>query len=83
MTPKEEYELAIQLVEQAKAELDAARAEVAEVAGESRPTPLAKVRGRRRGVERPVHRTGLPTGCYGTGERFTGIEKVRVDIHRS
>ena len=29
---------------------------------------------------RPIHRTGMPTGCYGTGERFTGTEKMRVEI---
>ena len=27
-----------------------------------------------------MHRTGMPSGCSGTGERFTGTEKMRVEI---
>ncbi len=81
MTPEEELELAMQELAQAKAELDAARADVAaSVAAASKPAPRKKMQKPKPKGRRPVHRTGMPTGCYGTGERFTGTEKVRVDM---
>lgn len=81
MTPEEELQLALQEVAKAKAELAAARAEVAasDAAG-SKPVPRKKVQKPKPRGRRPVHRTGLPTGCSGSGERFTGTDKVRVDM---
>ena len=81
MTPQEELDAALAEVAKATAELAAARAEkdAADAGGPIRPTrdkvQKPKARGRR-----PVHRTGMPSGCSGTGERFTGTEKVRIDV---
>ena len=80
MTPKEELELALAEVEAAKAELAAARAEVANA--ESKPVPRAKVQKpkAKSNGRRPIHHSGIGAGCSGTGERFTGTEKVRIDM---
>jgi len=81
MTPQEELEQALAELEAAKAELDAARAEVAAAESSKATKPAAKkAAGKPKRTKRPVHRSGLPTGCSGTGERFTGTDKVRIDM---
>ena len=82
VTPQEELELALQEVAAAKAELAAALAEVADAEKEAaaRPARAKKVQKPSRPKTRPVHRTGMPSGCIGTGERFTGTDKVRIDM---
>jgi multidrug efflux pump subunit AcrA (membrane-fusion protein) len=82
MTPQEELELALAEVEALKAELAAAQAEIAaDAASRARPKRTAKkaAASARRG-KRPVHRSELRSGCSGTGERFTGADKMRIDM---
>lgn len=82
MTPQEELDQLLQEVAAAKAELAAARAEVADAdsGAAPKPTARAKVQKPKRPEKRPVHRSELRAGCSGLGQRFTGTEKVRVDM---
>lgn len=81
MTPQEELDAALAEVAKATAELAAARAEKAAAdAGEPIRVARPKVQKPKARGRRPVHRTGMPSGCSGTGERFTGTEKVRIDM---
>lgn len=81
MTPEEELEVALAEVERAKAELAAAKAEVADAESGAAPKrPAKKAAAAPKRTRRPMHRTGMPSGCSGTGERFTGTDKVRIDM---
>jgi hypothetical protein len=81
VTPQEELDLAMQAVAKATAELNAARAEKAAAeAGEPIRPARAKVQKPKRRERRPVHRSEVRAGCSGTGERFTGAEKRRIDM---
>jgi hypothetical protein len=83
MTPEEELAKALADVEAAKRELAAARAELADAESGKAPKPAAKkAAARPRPRKRPVHRSELRAGCSGTGERFTGNDKVRVNMTR-
>jgi hypothetical protein len=84
MTPQEELDAALAELAAAKAELAAAQAAVGEAtaaAKGARPTrPPKKAAAKPKREKRPVHHTpGLQAGCSGTGERFTGTDKVRTD----
>jgi hypothetical protein len=84
MSAEEELAKALAEVEAARRELDAARAELADAeSGKSTKAaakkPAAKPKRATRG-ERPVHRSDLRSECSGTGERFTGADKVRIDM---
>jgi len=86
MTPQEELDAALAELAAAKAELAAAKADVA--AAESGAAAKAPKRSAKKAAAKPkptkppVHRSGLGSGCSGTGERFTGSDKVRVDMTR-
>ncbi len=81
MTPQEELDLALAELAAAKAELDAAKAEIAAADSTARPKRApAKAAARPKRGKRPVHRSELRAGCSGTGERFTGPDKVRIDM---
>jgi hypothetical protein len=83
MTPEEELAKALAEVEAAKAELAAARADVATAeSGKAPKRPAKKTAAKPKRPKRPVHRSELRSSCSGTGERFTGIDKVRVDMTR-
>lgn len=78
MTPQEELDAALAELEAAKAELAAVQSEAKTAA--SKPTPRPKVQKPKRRTRKPVHRSGIGAGCIGTGERFTGTDKVRIDL---
>jgi len=84
MSAEEELQKALADLEKAKAELAAAQAEVrkAEDAESGAPPKRGarKAAARPKRGKRPVHRTGMPSGCSGTGERFTGSDKVRLEM---
>jgi hypothetical protein len=79
MTPQEELDQALAELAAANAELAKANAELADA--KSKPTrPARKAAAKpKRPATRPVHRSDLRTGCYGTGERFTS-NRVRMDM---
>lgn len=81
MTPQEELDLALAELAAANAELAAAKTELvdAEKSAADRPKrPPASKKSKRRKVHRSE--SGLRAGCSGSGERFTGREKLRVDM---
>jgi sRNA-binding protein len=85
MTPQEELQKALADVESARAELAAAKAEIE--AAESGKAPknaakktAAKPKRPTRPAKRPVHQSGLVSGCYGTGERFPSDTRLRLDM---
>jgi hypothetical protein len=87
MTPQEELDQALAELAAAKAELDEAKAEVAAAESGAKPKaakPAAKKAAAKpkptRRSKRPVHHSDLQPGCSGTGERFTGTDKVRTDM---
>jgi hypothetical protein len=84
MTPQEELDLALAELAAAKTELDAAKAEVAAAESGEKPKkakrPAKKAAAKPRRTTRPMHHSGLGAGCSGTGERFTGSDKVRTDM---
>lgn len=82
MTPQEELDAALAEVAVAKAELAAARAEVADAESGAAPRRgrPKKVQKPKRPEKRPLHRSDLRRGCYGTGERFPSDSKVRIDM---
>jgi hypothetical protein len=81
MSANEELERLLAEVEAAKRELAAARAELADAeSGKAPKTAAKKTAARPRRGKRPLHRSEVRAGCSGTGERFTGAEKVRIDM---
>jgi hypothetical protein len=81
MTPQEELDKALAKVAKAKAELDTARAALADTdSGAPSKRAARKAAAKPKRTKRPVHRSELRAGCSGTGERFTGPDKVRIDM---
>lgn len=76
MTPQEELDQALAELAAANAELAAAQADVAAAKKAKAAKRSASVKKR---MTRQVHHTELRAGCSGTGERFTGPEKLRVN----
>jgi hypothetical protein len=81
MSAEEELAQALAEVEAAKRELAAAKDELA-AAESARPAKPAakKAAAKPKPRKRPVHHSGLVAGCSGTGERFTGADKVRINM---
>jgi hypothetical protein len=84
MTPQEELDAALAELAAAKAELAAAQAAVGEAeaaAKGARPTrPARKAAAKPKPTKRPVHRSDLRSECSGTGERFTGRDRPRINM---
>jgi hypothetical protein len=81
MTADKELERLLAEVEAAKRELDAAKAELADAESAKATKPaVKKAAARPRPRKRSVHHSELRAGCSGTGERFTGTDKVRIDM---
>jgi hypothetical protein len=78
MTPQEELDAALAELAAANAELAKANAELAAVKSGAKP-PAKKAAAKPKRTARPVHRSELRHGCYGTGERFTS-GRVRTDM---
>lgn len=77
MTPQEELDQALAELAAANAELAAAKADLA--AAKKAKTTKRSAPAKKR-TTRPMHHTpGFYAGCSGTGERFTGSDKVRID----
>jgi hypothetical protein len=82
MTPQEELDQALAELAKANAELAAAKADLADAkttARKERPAAKAAAAKPKR-TKRPVHKSGLQAGCYGTGERFTSDRLLRLDM---
>jgi len=82
MTPQEELDAALAELAAANAELAAASKGLADAkAGTPAKRPSRKAAAKPKRTTRPVHHSpGVYSGCYGTGERFTGSDKVRIDM---
>jgi hypothetical protein len=84
MDADKDLEQLLQELAAAKAELAAAQAEAekgADADSAARPKRTAKkAAAKPKPKKRPVHRSELRSECSGTGERFTGADKVRIDM---